>query len=162
MGTFVVTSTVKSSDRPLNTPFTSHEGVLAIAEALVADNPFGADSIGISQKRFSGVYAMHDTSVEDCPVSLVRIPDYVKKTDDAWLYVKLDTGFRDAVGYDELLGDDTGYPQAVSARVTVRVVTGTEIFYVAFSNARVRVYSYEDDGVVTALETWADGKTELE
>jgi len=64
------------SDRLLPTPFTTHEAVLAIAEALVADNPFEAAEIAISRKRFTGTYAMHDTSVEDCPVSIISITDY--------------------------------------------------------------------------------------
>jgi hypothetical protein len=161
MADFTVTSTVKVSDRLLTTPFTTHEAVLAIAEALVSDNPFEAAEIAISRKRFSGTYAMHDTSVENCPVSVISITDYEKKTDDAWLYVKLDTGFRDSVGFDELTDAEAGYPNASSASVTVRVKNESETFYVAFTNERVRVYSYEDDAVVTALETWADGKPAL-
>jgi len=54
-----------------------------------------------------------------------------------------------------------GYPNATSASVTVKVKNESETFYVAFTNEKVRVYSYEDDGVVTALETWADGKAVL-
>jgi len=46
-----------------------------------------------------------------------------------------------------------------SASVTVK--NDNEAFYVAITNEKVRVYSYEDDGVVTALETWADGKAVL-
>jgi len=161
MADFTVTSTVKVSDRPLTTPFTTHEAVLTIAEALVTDNPFEAAEIAISRKRFTGTYAMHDTSVEDCPVSVISITDYEKKTDDAWLYVKMDTGFRDSVGFDELTDAGTGYPNATSASVTVRVKNDSETFYVAFTNEKVRVYSYEDDSVVTALETWADGKAVL-
>ena len=161
MADFTVTSTVKVSDRPLTTSFTTHEAILAIAEALVTDNPFEAAEIAISRKRFTGTYAMHDTSVEDCPVSVISITDYEKKTDDAWLYVKMDTGFRDSVGFDELTDAGTGYPNATSASVTVRVKNDSETFYVAFTNEKVRVYSYEDDGVVTALETWADGKAVL-
>jgi len=161
MAEFAVTSTVKVSDRPLSTPFATHEAVLAIAEALVTDNPFEAAEIAISRKRFTGTYAMHDTSVENCPVSVINITDYDKKTADAWMYVKLDTGFRDSVGFDELTDAEAGYPNATSASVTVRVKNDSETFYVAFTNEKVRVYSYEDDGVVTALETWADGKAVL-
>jgi len=36
--------------------------------------------------------------------------------------------------------------------VTVKVKNDNETFYVAFTNEKVRVYSYKDDGVVTALE----------
>jgi len=161
MADFTVTSTVKVSDRLLPTPFTTHEAILAIAEALVSDNPFEAAEIAISRKRFSGTYAMHDTGVENCPVSVISITDYEKKTDDAWLYVKMDTGFRDSVGFDELTDAEAGYPNATSASVTVRVKNESETFYVAFTNEKVRVYSYEDDGVVSALETWADGKAVL-
>ena len=161
MADFTVTSTVKVSDRLLTPPFTTHEAVLAIAEALVSDNPFEAAEIAISRRRFSGTYAMHDTGVENCPVSVISITDYEKKTDDAWLYVKLDTGFRDSVGFDELTDAEAGYPNASSASVTVRVKNESETFYVAFTNEKVRVYSYEDDAVVAALETWADGKPAL-
>jgi len=157
----MVTSTVKVSDRPLTTPFTTHEAVLTIAEALVTDNPFEAAEIEISRKRFTGTYAMYDTTVEDCPVSVVRISDYEKKTDDAWAFVKLDTGFRDSVGFDELIDAEAGYPNATSGSVTVKVKNDNETFYVAFTNEKVRVYSYEDDGVVATLETWADGKAAL-
>jgi len=157
----MVTSTVKVSDRPLSTPFTTHEAVLTIAEALVTDNPFEAAEIEISRKRFTGTYAMYDTTVEDCPVSVVRISDYEKKTDDAWAFVKLDTGFRDSVGFDELIDAEAGYPNATSGSVTVKVKNDNETFYVAFTNEKVRVYSYEDDGVVATLETWADGKAAL-
>jgi len=128
---------------------------------LSRTTPFTGAEIEISRKRFSGTYAMHDTSVEDCPVSVVRISDYEKKTDDAWLYVKLDTGFRDSVGFDELIDAETGYPNATSASVTVKVNNENETFYVAFTNEKVRVYSYEDEGVVTTLKTWADGKAVL-
>ena len=48
-----------------------------------------------------------------------------------------------------------------SASVTVKVKNDNDTFYVAFTNEKVRVYSYEDDGVVTALETWADEKAVL-
>jgi len=161
MADFMVTSTVKVSDRPLTTPFTTHEAVLTIAEALVTDNPFEAAEIAISRKRFTGTYAMYDTTVEDCPVSVVRISDYEKKTDDAWAFVKLDTGFRDSVGFDELIDAEAGYPNATSGSVTVKVKNDSETFYVVFTNEKVRVYSYEDDGVVATLETWADGKTAL-
>ena len=161
MADFMVTSTVKVSDRPLTTPFTTHEAVLTIAEALVTDNPFEAAEIAISRKRFTGTYAMYDTTVEDCPVSVVRISDYEKKTDDAWAFVKLDTGFRDSVGFDELIDAEAGYPNATSGSVTVKVKNDNETFYVAFTNEKVRVYSYEDDGVVATLETWADGKAAL-
>ena len=161
MADFTVTSTVKVSDRLLTTPFTTHEAILTIAEALVSDNPFEAAEIAISRRRFSGTYAMHDTGVENCPVSVISITDYEKKTDDAWLYVKLDTGFRDSVGFDELTDAEAGYPNASSASVTVRVKNESETFYVAFTNEKVRVYSYEDDAVVAALETWADGKPAL-
>jgi len=161
MADFMVTSTVKVSDRPLTTPFTTHEAVLTIAEALVTDNPFEAAEIEISRKRFTGTYAMYDTTVEDCPVSVVRISDYEKKTDDAWAFVKLDTGFRDSVGFDELIDAEAGYPNATSGSVTVKVKNDNETFYVAFTNEKVRVYSYEDDGVVATLETWADGKAAL-
>ena len=75
--------------------------------------------------------------------------------------MKLDTGFRDSVGFDELTDAEAGYPNATSASVTVKVKNDNETFYVAFTNEKVRVYSYEDDGVVTALETWADGKAVL-
>ena len=161
MADFTVTSTVKVSDRLLTTPFTTHESILTIAEALVSDNPFEAAEIAISRRRFSGTYAMPDTGVENCPVSVISITDYEKKTDDAWLYVKLDTGFRDSVGFDELTDAEAGYPNASSASVTVRVKNESETFYVAFTNEKVRVYSYEDDAVVAALETWADGKPAL-
>ena len=75
--------------------------------------------------------------------------------------MKLDTGFRDSVGFDELTDAEAGYPNATSASVMVKVKNDNETFYVAFTNEKVRVYSYEDDGVVTALETWADGKPVL-
>jgi len=97
------------------------------------------------------------------PVPVISITDYEKKTDDAWAFVKLDTGFRDSVGFDEFTDAGAGYPNASSASVTVRVKNESETFYVAFTNEKVRVYySYEDGAVVTALETWADGKAMLE
>ena len=161
MAEFAVTSTVKVSDRILTTPFVAHEAILAAAQSLVTDNPFTGAEIEISRKRFTGTYAMYDTTVEDCPVSVVRISDYEKKTDDAWAFVKLDTGFRDSVGFDELIDAEAGYPNATSGSVTVKVKNDNETFYVAFTNEKVRVYSYEDDGVVATLETWADGKAAL-
>jgi hypothetical protein len=36
-----------------------------------------------------------------------------------------------------------------------------EIYTVTFTRDQVRVSSYSDDAILTAIETWADTKTEL-
>lgn len=59
------------------------------------------------------------------------------------------------------MDNGTRKTNATSASVTVKVKNDNETFYVAFTNKKVRVYLYEDDSVVTALEIWADGKAVL-
>ena len=65
-----------------------------------------------------------------------------------------DPVFCEAVGPDECCDAGAGYPDASSASVTVRVKTESETFYVLVMNEKIQVYGYEDDTVVSALETW--------
>ena len=144
----------KVADRFFSVPFMTHEAVLAAAKRLVADNPFADAEVTIVHKRFSGTYAMCDASVENGPVSGVRITDYGRRTADALAVLRADPVFCEAVGPDECCDAGAGYPDASSASVTVRVKTESETFYVLVMNEKIQVYGYEDDGVVAALERW--------
>jgi hypothetical protein len=68
-----------------------------------------------------------------------------------------DTSLATAMGGDPIRNSEE---ESFSATLKCHHANG-EIYTVTFTRDQVRVSSYSDDAILTAIETWADTKTEL-
>jgi len=68
-----------------------------------------------------------------------------------------DTALATAIGGDPVRNPDA---DTFTCRLKCHAANG-EMFYVSFTRKSVRLTSYEDDAILTTVETWADEVTAL-
>jgi hypothetical protein len=161
MGDFVETNNARTSVRDLAIPIPDLTTFDAIVQDVITSNPFGCTDYVDGEATVPGV-------VRNREYYTVRV---IYEDDDAKAVGNISARAPDIAGFDatslELLGN-----AALSVAMSGTAVrdyardgyycqlrchdAGGEIYYVTFTRKNVRISSYQDDTIRTAVETWAD------
>ncbi len=157
MTEFTPTATVKRALLTFPARLTLAQHIALVTEILT--DPFSFGTVEQTESEYSYVTQMLDAdgkktatmrietpigSAESVPYGYVNLIDNLSIPDPA---------FTDATESHDATDD------LFHARF--RCENSTESFYLTLDRAEMVVSSYEDDAVVTAVETWANTKTEL-
>jgi len=167
MADFTQNTNVKSAARKLAEPITDIDAFNAIVQSVILNNPFGCVSY-----MSSGASHPPVEKIREAYTARIVYQDSDAKTigRGAETYSTI-TGFN--AGIAAVLANTAnttahgGTPahnadaDSYSATLKCHDPTG-EMFYVNFSRQQVTISSYEDDGIRTRIETWADGVPALE
>jgi len=167
MADFVETNNTKSALRELAVPIATIAAFDAIIESVLADNPFlcvdyveqGATIPGVKKNRES--YTVKVNYEDDYAKTVGSIS---AKAPTVAAFGTLATQIMGNAALATAMGGDAvrdGDHEAFSCQLKCRDANG-ETYYVTFSRKNVRISSYQDDGIRTRVETWADGVVALE
>ncbi|MFA6362624.1 hypothetical protein [Methanoregula sp.] len=166
MADFTQNTNVKSAARILAEPITDIDAFNAMVQSVILNNPFGCVSYMSSGANHPPVEKTRETYT-------ARI---VYKDSNAKVVG------RTAETYSTIAGFNTGIAAILANTANTTAHGGTpshssdgdsysatlkchdpngELFYVNFSRQQVTISSYEDDGILTRIETWADGVAAL-
>jgi len=167
MADFVTTTTNKTAVRELATPIGTLAAFSALVEDVLEDNPWGCTDYtasgavveGVTKAReyYSGKVVYTDTATGKVIGNVT-----IKAPTSAGF-----TGCVDAVLADASLATDMGgiashdsSADRFSCSLKCHDDNG-EIYYVSLARDKVRITSYEDSTILTAIETWADAQPAL-
>ena len=170
MADFIQTAVSKSATRELRYPHATYAGYETIVNNAVANAgvnwgcvPYTSPSQGprpaaeITAQYYAGRVSYQNTMGRVIATITIRAPNKAA-FDTARTEIYGNTAIETAIGgtaiYDQMT--DT-----FSTTVRCNSASG-DIFNVAFTRKSVRVTSYNDDAVLAALETWADGISALD
>jgi hypothetical protein len=162
MADFIPTTISKNAVRVLRTPLASLSAFTTIVNGVVSGNPWGCipytragmnmPPVEITRQVYSGKVIYQDVMGKTIGTITVSAPSQSGFT----------SAIADVVGNSTLEGLMGGIavhdPIADNFSNTVRCCAADgDLFNVTFTRKQVRVASYNDDGVLATLETWADG-----
>jgi len=161
MADFTQNTNVKSAVRKLAEPIADISAFNAIVQSVILNNPFGCVS-------YMSSGASHPPVEKTREAYTAKI---VYQDEDAKIVG------RAADTYDSIAGFNAGIAAILANTANTTAHGGTpahnsdgdsysatlkchdpngELFYVNFSRQQVTISSYEDDGIRTRIETWAD------
>jgi hypothetical protein len=167
MGDFVQQSIVKTAVRELTTPIADVTAFNTLVAGVISGNPWSCTAYeigGVAQpavaKSREG-YTARIEYFEDNEAKLVgyvnaRAPTVAGFTSSVTA-ILADVALATAMGGDPVRNSEE---ESFSATLKCHNANG-EIYTVTFTRDQVRVSSYSDDAILTAIETWADTKPEL-
>lgn len=161
MGDFVQNSAVKTAVRTLATPIPDVATFATIVDSVVSTNPFGC----VSYMTAGTTHAPVEKTKEAYTAKIVYQDEDAK-------VVGNDSGkFNTVAGFNAgaaallasaaLTAAHTGTPardsdtETYSATIKCHDPNG-EIYMITFGREQITLTSYEDDGIRTKVETWAD------
>lgn len=167
---FVPTSVVKAATRSFTAPITAaatYDGIITTLTG--AENPLGATDYQTAGETVSGVTVTDQSyratiefieEVEGKSVGSIVItaPDRAKHA-AIINHILADTELSGATCFGGEAVQNTT-KDSWSTRVKVHDPTG-EIYYLNFTRNALKLSSYENDAILTKVETWADGVTAL-
>jgi hypothetical protein len=161
MADFVQTGMTKTSVRELATPFVDVAAFDAVIEAVLNDNPFqcvdyevaGVTLPGVARNRESYTVRVNYEDNEGTRVgtATARAPT-VAGFGTAATLIMADTDLAAALGGSAVRD---AARETFSCQLRCHDANG-EDYSVTFTRNRVRISSYEDDAILTRIETWAD------
>jgi hypothetical protein len=162
MADFTQSTNVKSAVRKLAEPIGDISAFNAMIQSVILNNPFGCVSYMSSGASHPPVEKIRETYTARI-VYQDEDANTVGRAADTYNSV---TGF--AAGIAAILANvpnstahggtpvHTADGDSYSATLRCHDPSG-EMFYVNFTRQQVTISSYEDDGIRTRIETWADG-----
>ena len=166
MADFTPRSVVKSAVRTLTTPIPTLAAFSALVDDIITTNPFSCtgyelggvthDPCEVSRESDTARVADEDLEATVIGTTSVKCPTSAAYT-AAITAVPACTGLNTALGETAIhvLDDDS-----FSATIKCHAASG-ELYNVAISRTQVTVSGYEADAILTAVEAWADGQTDL-
>lgn len=166
MADFTQTAVVKTAVRELPAPITDAATFSGIIEGIIADNPWGCTpyvSAGVEHAAVEKASESYTVKVNfedgeggvvgDASAAAPSLAGY----NAAATAILADTDLATAIG-----GTAVRNPDADTFNCRLKChASNSELFYVSFTRKAVRVTSYEDDAILSTIETWADGVTAL-
>ncbi|WP_298669305.1 hypothetical protein [uncultured Methanofollis sp.] len=166
MADFQLSSTSKTSVRKLPAPIADAATFNGIIENVLKNNPWGCtpwESAGESHaavekagEAYTARVVYEDTLGRAIGTASARAPTLAGFT-AAKNEIIGNAALETAIGGTAVADPDR---EAYTCRLRCHAANG-EVYSVAFTRTSVRVSSYEDDNVLAAIETWADGVTAL-
>jgi hypothetical protein len=166
MGDFVQQSIVKTAVRELTTPIADVTTFNTLVAGVISGNPWSCTAYeigGVAQPAVAKTREGYTARIEyeDNEAKIVgyvnaRAPTVAGFTSGVTA-ILADTGLTTAMGGDPVHVTEE---DSFSATLKCHHANG-EIYTVTFTRDQVRVSSYSDDAILTAIETWADTKPEL-
>ena len=161
MADFIQTSNTKSAARDLSTPIADISTFDGIIQAVITENPFGCTAyedggetlpaVARSREHYTAKIVYETGDAEKVATVSSQAPT-VTAFNAAATAIAGDAALASTLGgtarHDS--GKDSYYCQ-----LRCHDPSG-ETYYVTFTRTKVRVSSYEDDAIRTAVETWAD------
>ena len=161
MADFVETNNTKTAVRELTVPFADITTFNTVVQSVLDDNPFGCvDYVqagvahdGVEKNKESYTTKILYEDIEGKTVGTIsgKAPDVVAFGAVA-AEIMANTDLATAMGGDAVRDSAN---ESFSAQLKCYDATG-EIYYVTFSRDSVRITSYQNDAIRTAVETWAD------
>ena len=161
MADFIETSNTKTALRELAVPIADITTFQTIVQAVLDDNPFGCvdyvqsgvshDGVEKNRESYTAKVVYEDTFGKTVGNISAKAPS-VAAFNSAASTLAADTDLETAMGGDAVrdVENDT-----YSCQLKCHDANG-EIYYVTFARDNVRISSYQDDAIRTAVETWAD------
>ncbi|MBP1928369.1 hypothetical protein J2741_000916 [Methanolinea mesophila] len=161
MANFVQTNNQKTAVRELAAPIADVNAFNGIVQGILDDNPWGCTSyiqndveqapVMKSREYYTARVLFQDNEAATVGQITARAPTIGAFSGNI-AEIMANEAFATAMG-----GDPVRDTEADRFSCTLKCHSAAgEIYYVAFARDRVTVSSYSDDGIVTALETWAD------
>ena len=161
MADFIQTSNTKSAVRTLSVPIADISTFDGIIQAVITGNPFGCTAyedggetvpgIARSREHYTAKIVYETVEAETVATVSSQAPT-VAAFGAAATAITDDAALSTALGGTPRL--DTG-KDSYYCQLRCHDPSG-ETYYVTFTRSKVRVSSYEDDAIRTAVETWAD------
>ncbi|TAJ43633.1 hypothetical protein [Methanofollis fontis] len=166
MADFTQTSVTKTAVRELPAPIADAATFAGIIADIIANNPWGCTpytSGGVEHAAVEKASESYTVKVNyedeegavigDAAVDCPSLSGFNAAATELQGNEALET----AVGGDVVRNPDA---DTFNCRLKCHAANG-ELYYVSFTRKSVRVTSYEDDSILTTIETWADGVTAL-
>jgi hypothetical protein len=166
MADFTQTSIVKTAVRDLAAPIVDAATFSGISEDIIANNPWGCTAYSPSGVEHAAVEKASEAYTakvmyEDTLGAVIGETSAEAPTLAAYNAAKTkllgNTVLETAMGGSTVHNPDS---ETFNTRLKCHAANG-ELFYVSFTRKSVRVSSYEDDTLLSTIETWADGVTAL-
>lgn len=166
MADFVQTTNTKSAVRDLTVPIATITTFDALVQDVIDTNPFGCtsytekgvtmDPVIRSQERYDAKIVYENLEADTVGDVSVQV-ESVAAFGTAAAHVMADDDLATAIGGTQSRNTekDTFY-----CKLKCHDANG-ETYYVTLSRDKVRLTSYADDAIRTAVEAWADAKPEL-
>ena len=161
MADFVQKSLVKSSVRTLSAPIPDLTTFVTLMQTILDTNPWGCTSYtqngatiaGVTRtsQSYSGKVVYENAEAKTVGTISIKAPTAAAFNTDVTTIMgtaALGTAMGGTPSHDS--SED-----AFSAMLKCHTASG-EFYNVAFKRDTVTISSYEDDAIVTAIETWAD------
>jgi hypothetical protein len=166
---FTPTSIVKSAKRTFTAPITSAATFdAAIAELKAEDNPLGAADYMTSGETIDGV----TTTAESYRATIEYLNPHGKVLgtivinapartayDDIIAEILAATAITEAYSADAVANRNTA-KDSWNVRLRIHDPTG-ENYFLNFTRKDLKISSYENDNILTGVDTWADGVAAL-
>ena len=166
MADFVEQSNTKTAVRELPVPIADITTFNTLVAGVVSGNPWSCtayevagvaqDPVAVSRESYTAKVIYQDGEAKVIGNASAKCPTVAAFTTAAANMVAnaaLATAMGGTVARDE---------EAETYTRTLKCHDANgEIYYVSFSRDQVRITSYSDDAIRTAIDTWADTKTEL-
>ena len=166
---FTTTSVVKSAARKFTVPITNPATFDATIAALKAeDNPLGTTAYQTAGESIPGVATANESYKATIAylnplgevLGAIVVDAPTRSTYDAiTAKILADTVLTAAFAADAI-ADRDATKDAWSVRLRIHDPTG-EIYYLNFTRKDLKISSYENDAILTKVDTWADGVTSL-
>jgi hypothetical protein len=162
MADFIETNTNKTSVRELTVPFADVAAFDAVVQSVLDENPFGCTDEtgdggavipGVARNReyYTARVVYEDGEAKAVGQISVRSPTVAAFEANA-AEVVANAALAASMGGTAVR--DTA-KEAFSCQLRCHDPSG-EVYYVTFTRKNVRISSYQDDAVRTAVEAWAD------
>jgi hypothetical protein len=166
MADFVETANAKTAVRVLTSPIANVTTFDTIVQAVLAGNPFGCVEYiqagvthpGVEKSREGyTVRVNYDSDTGDRLGTVTARASSVAGFTAAAAEILANVPLRTAIGGTPVRDTER---ESFTCQIRCHDTNG-EIYIVSFSRDDVRITSYEDDGIRTKVETWADTVPEL-
>ncbi len=161
MTDFIETGSSKSAVRILTTPIADIDAFNAIVNAVLTDNPFectdytsqGAVTAGVVKNKeyYTSKILYEDDNAKTVGNITLKSPTVAAFSQSA-SRIAADTALAGEMGGDAVRDSEN---DAFYCQLKCHDANG-EIYYVTFSRTKVRISSFESDGILAKVEEWAD------
>jgi len=161
MADFIQTSNTKTAVRELAVPIADVATFAAVVQEVLDTNPFGCvgyvqggvnyDGVEKNRENYTAKVNYEDLDAKTVGSISAKAPGAAAMETVA-ADILADTALATAMGGDPVRDYDH---ENYSCQLKCHDASG-EIYYVTFGRDNVRITSYEDDAIRTAVETWAD------
>ncbi|MGA7798797.1 MAG: hypothetical protein WB986_09275 [Methanoregula sp.] len=166
MADFAPNSAVKSAVRKIAVPLADVDAFNTLVQSVITNNPFGC----VSYMNSGANHPPVEKSKENYTAKFVYQDEDAKKIGSGSESYNTVAGYK--AGIAAVLANSAnvtahgGTPAHDSDSDTFSATlkchaANNEIFLVTFGREQVSVSSYEDDAILTVVETWADGVSAL-